>query len=55
MWRVQNGTYCGDERNVYCMLVEEPDGSRLLGNARRRWKDNIKLDLFIRFGKLSSF
>ena len=55
LWRVQNGTYCGDERNVYRMLVGESGGSRLFGNPRRRWKDNIKLDLFIRFGKLSSF
>jgi hypothetical protein len=33
--------------------VGGPDGSRLFGNPRRRWEDNIKLDLYIRFGKLS--
>jgi len=27
------------------VLVEKPEGKRLLGIHRRRWKDNIKMDL----------
>jgi len=26
-------------------LVEKPEGNRPLGRARRRWEDNIKVDL----------
>jgi hypothetical protein len=26
-------------------LVERPEGKRPLGRSRRRWKDNIKMDL----------
>jgi len=32
-------------RGVYRVLVERPDGKRPLGRPRRRWEDNIKLDL----------
>ena len=27
------------------MLVGKPEGTRLLGRLRRRWEDNIKIDL----------
>jgi hypothetical protein len=27
------------------MLAEKPEGKRPLGRPRRRWKDNIKMDL----------
>jgi hypothetical protein len=27
------------------ILVEKPEGKRLLGRPRRRWEDNIELDL----------
>ena len=27
------------------MLVGKPEGKRLLGRPRRRWEDNIKMDL----------
>jgi len=30
---------------VYRVLVGKPEGKRPLGRPRRRWKDNIKLDL----------
>ena len=32
-------------RNAYRVLVEKPEGKRPLGNSRRRWEDNIKMDL----------
>jgi hypothetical protein len=35
----------GDGRSVYRGLVGRPEGKRPLGRPRRRWKDNIKLDL----------
>jgi RNase P/RNase MRP subunit p29 len=31
-------------RGIYRVLVVKPEGKRLLGRPRRRWKDNIKLD-----------
>jgi len=35
----------GEERGVYRFLVGEPEGKRLLGRPRRRWVDNINMDL----------
>jgi hypothetical protein len=35
----------GEKRNAYRILVGNPDGKRPLGIQRRRWVDNIKLDL----------
>jgi hypothetical protein len=35
----------GDKRNTYRVLVGKPEGKRLLGGSRRKWKDNIKMDL----------
>jgi hypothetical protein len=35
----------GEGRGVYRFLVGRPEGKRPLGRPRRRWKDNIKLDL----------
>jgi hypothetical protein len=32
-------------RNAYRILVGKPGGTRLLGRPRRRWVDNIKIDL----------
>jgi hypothetical protein len=34
----------GDE-NAYRLLVGKPEGKRPLGKPRRRWLDNIKMDL----------
>jgi hypothetical protein len=35
----------GEGRDVYRVLVGRPEGKRQLGRPRRRWEDNIKLDL----------
>jgi hypothetical protein len=35
----------GETRNAYRILVGMPDGKRPLGRTRRRWMDNIKMDL----------
>ena len=32
-------------RNTYRVLVGKPEGKRPLGRPRRRWEDNIKMDL----------
>jgi hypothetical protein len=35
----------GEKRNVYMLLVGKPEGKRPLGRLRRRWIDNVKMDL----------
>jgi hypothetical protein len=35
----------GEKRNAYRILVGKPEGKRPLGRPRRRWVDNIKMDL----------
>ena len=35
----------GERRGVYRALVGKPEGRRPLGRPRRRWEDNIKMDL----------
>jgi hypothetical protein len=35
----------GGKRNVFRILVGKPEGKRPLGRSRRRWVDNIKMDL----------
>jgi hypothetical protein len=35
----------GEKRNAYRILVGNPEGNRPLGRPRRRWVDNIKMDL----------
>ena len=35
----------GESRGVYRVLVGKPEGKRPLGRPRRRWEDNIKMDL----------
>ena len=35
----------GERRGVYRVLVGKPKGKRTLGRPRRRWEDNIKMDL----------
>jgi hypothetical protein len=35
----------GEKRNVDRLLVGKPEGKRRLGILRRRWIDNIKMDL----------
>jgi len=34
-----------EKRGVYRVLVEKPEGNRPLGRLRRRWEDNIKMDI----------
>jgi hypothetical protein len=38
----------GETRNAYRILVRKPEGKRPLGILRRRWVDNIKIDLLER-------
>jgi hypothetical protein len=35
----------GEGRGVYRVLVGRPEGKRPLGRPKRRWEDNIKVDL----------
>ena len=35
----------GEEREVYRVLVGKPEGKRPLGRPRRRWVDNIGMDV----------
>ncbi|KAJ4435473.1 hypothetical protein ANN_18089 [Periplaneta americana] len=35
----------GESRNAYRVLVGRPEGKRPLGRPRRRWEDNMKMDL----------
>ena len=36
----------GEWRGVHRVLVGKPEGKRPLGRPRRRWEDNIKMDLW---------
>ena len=36
----------GERRGVYRVLVGKPEGKKLLGRPRRRWEDNIKMDIW---------
>jgi hypothetical protein len=40
-------TLMGEKSNACRILVGKPGGKRPLGRPRRRWVDNIKMDLFI--------
>jgi len=35
----------GEERGVCRFLVRKPEGKRPMGRLRRRWVDNIRMDL----------
>jgi len=37
--------HMGERRHVYRVLVGKPEVKRPLGRPRRRWEDNIKMDL----------
>ena len=37
--------HTGEERGVCRVLVGKPEGKRPLGRPRRRWVDNIRMDL----------
>jgi hypothetical protein len=36
----------GEKRSSYSSLVGKPEGKRPLGRPRRRWVDNIRMDLW---------
>jgi hypothetical protein len=38
-------THMGEVRGAYNVLVGRPEGRKPLGRPRRRWEDNIKMDL----------
>ena len=38
------GTFWGEARRVYRVLVGKSEGKRPLGRSRRRWEDNIMMD-----------
>jgi hypothetical protein len=35
----------GEERRTYRILVAKPEGNGPLGRPRRRWENNIKMNL----------
>ena len=37
--------HMGEDRGVHRVLVGKPEGKTALGRPRRRWEDNIKMDL----------
>jgi hypothetical protein len=43
-------TRMGEMRNAYNLLAGKPEDKRPLGRYRRRWEDNIRMDL----GKVST-
>ena len=42
---VGNVARMGERKGVYKVLVGKPEGKRPLGRPRRKWEDNIKMDL----------
>jgi hypothetical protein len=44
--RVSCGLFCmGEGGAAYRSLVGRPEGTRTLGRSRRRWENNVKMDL----------
>jgi hypothetical protein len=43
--RMRHVALMGEVRGAYNILVGRPEGRRPLGRRRRRWEDNIKMDL----------
>jgi hypothetical protein len=35
----------GERRGAYRVSAGKPDGKRPLGRSKRKWQDNIKIDL----------
>jgi hypothetical protein len=35
----------GDTRNTYKVLIRKPEGKIPIGRSRRRWEDNVGMDL----------
>jgi hypothetical protein len=47
MRRVGHVSCMGEEKKVYRILVEKPEGKRPLGRPRCRWKVGIRMDLTV--------
>jgi hypothetical protein len=53
VWVVKSRRMCwaghvacmGEDRGVHRLLMGKPEGKRPLGTPRRRWEDNIKMDV----------
>jgi hypothetical protein len=45
MWWAGHVARMGEGRGVHRVLVGKPEGKRPVGRPRRRWEDNIKMDL----------
>ena len=45
MRRAEHVARMGERRGVYRVLVRKPEGKRPLGRPRRKWEDNINMDL----------
>jgi hypothetical protein len=45
MRQVGHVTGMSEWTGIYRVLVGKPEGKRILGRPRRRWEDNIKMDL----------
>jgi len=45
MRRAEHVARMEERRDVYRVLVGKPKGKRPLGKPRRRWEDNIKMDI----------
>jgi hypothetical protein len=45
MKRAEDAARMGERRGAYRILVGRPEGRRPTGRPRRRWEDNIKVDL----------
>jgi hypothetical protein len=43
--KIRNVARTGESRDVYRVLVEKLEEKRPLGRPRRKWEDNIKMDL----------
>jgi hypothetical protein len=41
----EHRTHVGEIRNVCKILISKPEVKRLLGRPRRRWEDDIRMDL----------
>jgi len=42
---VGHAAHMGERKGIYRVFVRKPKGKRSLGRPRRRWEDNIKIDL----------
>jgi hypothetical protein len=42
---MEHAARMGERRSAYRVLVRKPEGRRPLERVRRRWDDNIKMDL----------